>query len=364
MTEGAGGGTLGVGEVRVAVRAAGVNFRDVLAALGMYPGEVAIGGEGAGVVLEVGPGVEDLAVGDRVMGLLDGAFGSVAVTDRRLLVPVPEEWSLARAASVPVAFLTAYYALVDLADVQRRRASAGALGGRRGGNRCRAAGGVSRCWRCAARLARGSGPRSKGSGWSVSGSPPRATGVRRRFVEAGVNVVLDSLAREYVDASLGLLGEGGPLFEMGKTDIREAGAVEAAFPGVAYRPFDLIDAGPERVQELLRELVALFEQACWRGCRCGRGTWRGARGVAGHEPGAAHRQERARDPGPGAGGRGHGLGDGRHGGARRVGGKASWRSSRGAPSAVGEPPGPGRPGRGGGGGGAGGAGRQRDGRGV
>ena len=63
------------GEVRVAVRAAGVNFRDVLIALGMYPGAAMIGGEGAGVVLEVGAGVEDLAPGDRVMGLLGGGFG-------------------------------------------------------------------------------------------------------------------------------------------------------------------------------------------------------------------------------------------------------------------------------------------------
>ena len=43
-------------EVRIAVRAAGLNFRDVLIALGMYPGMAQIGGEGAGVVLEVGPG--------------------------------------------------------------------------------------------------------------------------------------------------------------------------------------------------------------------------------------------------------------------------------------------------------------------
>ena len=66
---------LGAGEVRVAVRAAGVNFRDVLIALGMYPGEVAVGGEGAGVVLEVGRDVTELAVGDRVMGLLAAPSG-------------------------------------------------------------------------------------------------------------------------------------------------------------------------------------------------------------------------------------------------------------------------------------------------
>ena len=72
---------LGVGEVRVGVRAAGLNFRDVLLALGMYPGEAVMGSEGAGVVLEVGVGVEGLCVGDRVMGLMPDGFGPVVVTD-------------------------------------------------------------------------------------------------------------------------------------------------------------------------------------------------------------------------------------------------------------------------------------------
>nr|MDT0667946.1 alcohol dehydrogenase catalytic domain-containing protein [Micromonospora sp. DSM 115978] len=78
---------LGVGEVRVRVRAAGINFRDVLIALGMYPGEgVFRGSEGAGVVVEVGSGVSGLVVGDRVMGLFEGAFGPVVVADARMVV--------------------------------------------------------------------------------------------------------------------------------------------------------------------------------------------------------------------------------------------------------------------------------------
>uniref|UniRef100_UPI003D70DE7C type I polyketide synthase n=1 Tax=Streptomyces sp. bgisy084 TaxID=3413777 RepID=UPI003D70DE7C len=102
---------LGVGQVRIGVRAAGVNFRDVLNALGMYPGEAgALGSEGAGVVLEVGPGVPDLQPGDRVMGMFFGSFGPLAVADRRLLARIPEGWSFTQAASVPLVFLTAYYA--------------------------------------------------------------------------------------------------------------------------------------------------------------------------------------------------------------------------------------------------------------
>ena len=109
---------LTAGQVRVVVQSVGVNFRDVLVTLGMVPGQLPVlGAEGAGVIVEVGPGVSGLAVGDPVMGLWDAA-GSVAVTDQRVVVKVPQEWSFSEAASVPVVFLTAYYGLADLARVQ------------------------------------------------------------------------------------------------------------------------------------------------------------------------------------------------------------------------------------------------------
>ena len=78
-----------------------------------------MGAEGAGVVVEVGPGVEGLAVGDAVLGLL-GVVGSEAVVDARLVTAVPPGWSSVQAASVPVVFLTAWYGLSALADVLMR----------------------------------------------------------------------------------------------------------------------------------------------------------------------------------------------------------------------------------------------------
>ncbi|MFB6827330.1 alcohol dehydrogenase catalytic domain-containing protein, partial [Streptomyces virginiae] len=86
-------GPLGEGEVRVHVRAAGLNFRDVVTALGMVVVDEIMGGEAAGVVAEVGPGVTDLAVGDRVVGLFTGSFGPLAVTHRDYLAPMPAGWS-------------------------------------------------------------------------------------------------------------------------------------------------------------------------------------------------------------------------------------------------------------------------------
>ncbi|MFF8619376.1 alcohol dehydrogenase catalytic domain-containing protein, partial [Streptomyces sp. NPDC015350] len=107
-------------EIRVSMRAGGLNFRDVMVGLGMYPGDDArIGGEGAGVVLEVGPDVTSVAVGDRVMGLFpSGGLGPVGVTDHRWVARIPQGLTFNEAAVLPVVFLTAYYGLVDLAGLR------------------------------------------------------------------------------------------------------------------------------------------------------------------------------------------------------------------------------------------------------
>ncbi|MGA6160960.1 SDR family NAD(P)-dependent oxidoreductase, partial [Stenotrophomonas sp. NPDC087984] len=249
---------LATGQVRIEVRAAGQNFRDVLVALGGVAGQEGLGGEGAGVVTEVGPGVEGLAVGDRVMGLFPRSFGPLATADARTVAPIPEGWSYATAAGVPVAYLTALYGLRDLGNVQPGEtvlvhAAAGGVG------------------MAAVQLARHFGAAvyatahpSKHHVLTALGVPEGHLASSRDlgFASAfpALDVVLNSLTGEYVDASLGLLGTGGRFVEMGKNDIRDPAVVAAAHPGVGYQAFDLGgDAGPDRIRELLTELVELFE---------------------------------------------------------------------------------------------------------
>ena len=259
---------LEAGEVRVAVRSAGLNFRDVLIALGVYPGRALIGSEAAGVVTGTGPGVTGLAPGDRVMGLFSGCMGPVAVTDHRMLARVPDGWSYAQGATTPIAFLTAYYALTD-------------LGGLRPGEKVlvhSAAGGVGMA---ATQLARHLGAEVFGTASPGKWHVLRAQGLDERHIAnsraldfepeiltgtggRGVDVVLDSLAHEFVDASLRLLPRGGRFLEMGKTDIREADEVAARHPGVGYRAFDLMEAGPERIQEMFTALGELFDAGALR----------------------------------------------------------------------------------------------------
>ena len=107
----------GRGEVRVQVRAAGINFADLLARVGLYPEApkppCVVGYEIAGEVDGIGPGVEGLAVGDRVMGgCRFGGYAELVVTAAGSLVPLPEDWSFAEGAALPVAYATAYAALI------------------------------------------------------------------------------------------------------------------------------------------------------------------------------------------------------------------------------------------------------------
>jgi polyketide synthase 1/15 len=75
----------------------------------------------------------------------------------------------------------------------------------------------------------------------------------------GVNVVLNSLAGDFVDASLRLLVRGGRFIEMGKTDIRDAQVIASQYPGVWYRAFDLSEAGPQRMAAMLEQSRELFD---------------------------------------------------------------------------------------------------------
>src|SRR5690606_39949076 len=109
----------GPGEIEIRVHATGLNFRDVLNALGMYPGNAgALGNECAGEVVAVGAGVEHLQVGDAVMAVAYGTFSTYVTTPAALAVRVPQAFSYEEAATIPMTFLTAYYALHHLANMK------------------------------------------------------------------------------------------------------------------------------------------------------------------------------------------------------------------------------------------------------
>ncbi|QIY60298.1 SDR family NAD(P)-dependent oxidoreductase [Streptomyces sp. RPA4-5] len=234
----------------------------------MYPERADLGSEGAGVVLEVGAEVTDLAPGERVLGLFPGGFGPVAVADRRRLARIPAGWSFTEAASMPVAFVTAYYGLVDVAAARPGESVLVHA----------AAGGVGMA---AVQLARHLGLEVFGTASPGKWDVLRAAGLddahrassrdlafEESFREAtggrGVDIVLNSLAGEFVDASLRLLADGGRFADMGKADLRDADRVATDHPGVRYRAFDPSEAGAQRMGEILIEVLGLFESGALR----------------------------------------------------------------------------------------------------
>jgi NADPH:quinone reductase-like Zn-dependent oxidoreductase len=112
----------GAGEVRIHVRAAGVNFADILARLGLYPDAppppVVVGYEVAGTVDAVGPGVTRVHPGDRVVAMTRfGGYATHVVTGEEFTFKVPRGLSDAEAAALPVNYLTAVLALYRMANL-------------------------------------------------------------------------------------------------------------------------------------------------------------------------------------------------------------------------------------------------------
>jgi acyl transferase domain-containing protein/acyl-coenzyme A synthetase/AMP-(fatty) acid ligase/NADPH:quinone reductase-like Zn-dependent oxidoreductase/NAD(P)-dependent dehydrogenase (short-subunit alcohol dehydrogenase family)/acyl carrier protein len=253
---------LGADEVRVAIHAAGLNFRDVLIALDAYPGEGEIGSEGAGVVVEVGEAVDDLAPGERVFGLLPGAFGPLAVAARPSLARLPDEWSFAEGAAVPIAALTAYFGLRDLTGLHAgEKVLVHAAAGGVGNFAVQLAHHLGAVVFATAHPGKWAALRELGVAEERIASS-RDLDFRERFLAAtggtGVDVVLNSLAEDFVDASLELLPRGGRFLEIGKTDLRDPERIASGHPGVAYTAYDLAEAGPSRTAEMLGEVLALF----------------------------------------------------------------------------------------------------------
>ena len=255
------------GQVEIEVRAVGLNFRDVMSALGSLPGHPdgigPIGIECAGRVVEVGAGVTELGRGDEMVAIAFDCLGTHAIADARLVVRKPAGLSHEIAATVPIAFTTAWLALHRLAG----------LGS---GDRVlihAAAGGVGLA---AVQIARRAGAEV----FATAGSRPKHDYLHGLGVEhvldsrslsfakdvmaltrgAGVDVVLNSLAGEAIAAGLSILAPYGRFVEIGRRDIyRNAPIGLAPFRGnLSYSALDLermCRERPEVVGALLGDLM-------------------------------------------------------------------------------------------------------------
>ena len=222
-------------EVRVAVEAAGLNFRDVLRATGALDAGL-LGREFCGRVVEAGPDVAEVAAGERVVGLAFGAFGPEVVTRAELVAPAPAGIPTAALATVPVVFTTTALAFdrVGLESGERVLIHAGT-------------GGVGLA---AIQLARAAGAEVFATASAPKRAYLRSLGVAHVFDSrrttfgkevlaatdgAGVDVVLNSLTGPgFIEASLECLARGGRFVELGARDIWSEETMSAARPDVDY----------------------------------------------------------------------------------------------------------------------------------
>ena len=264
--------TLAAGEVEIEVAASALNFRDVMFAQGVIGDEMlengftgpSLGFECAGTIARVGPEVHGVRVGDRVMAFASAAFASHVVIRGDLVLPVPERVDLKAAATIPVAFLTAWYGLVTQARL--RRGEWVLIHG--------AAGGVGLAalqiakW-LGARIVATAGTPEKRALARLAGADLVFDSRSLSFVDdirasiGGVDVVLNSLAGEAMARSITVLKPFGRFVELGKRDY--IGNTE-----IGLRPFarnlsyfgvdtdQLIAARPDALNELFADLIGRF----------------------------------------------------------------------------------------------------------
>ena len=251
----------GPGDVEIELRATGLNFRDVLNTLGLYPGEAGpLGDEGAGVVRTVGPGVREFLVGDPVMGFAPGSFRSFVTVPASLVVRKPAELSFEEAAAVPVAFLTAEHAFDALAALRPGQtvlihAAAGGVG----------LAAVSLAQERGATIFATAGSEAKRDYLRSLGVPHVMDSRSLAFAEEvlaltsnqGVDVVLNSLAGEFIPASLGVTRRGGTFVEIGRTGVWPEEQVAALNRDIRYHVLFLGDLRRTEPEQLRQRLTAL-----------------------------------------------------------------------------------------------------------
>ncbi len=218
------------GQVEIEVQAAGLNFRDVMWAMGLLTGEAlengfagaSLGMECAGRIVAVGDGVSHLRVGDEVMGFAPNAFSSFVSTEAAAVVRKPQHLSVEEAAGVATAFITAHYALEHLARL-------------RPGERVLIHGAAGGVGLAAVQIAR----HRQAEIFGTAGCPEKRDVLRLLGVDhvldsrgldfaddvmritdgEGIDVVLNSLAGAAIPKSLGLLRRFGRFLEIGKRDL-------------------------------------------------------------------------------------------------------------------------------------------------
>ncbi|MCC5622346.1 type I polyketide synthase [Nostoc sp. CHAB 5715] len=252
-------------EVEIQVWATGLNFIDVLDALGLLPFDRNwFGVECAGEIVAVGEGVTQFNIGDAVVALATDSFSRYVTTNTSFVVAKPDFLSFETAATIPANFLTAAYALQEVAAIQK-------------GQRILIHAATGGTGMAALQIAQQAGAEVFATASPRKWQTLRSLGVQHIFNSRtldfaqeileitdgeGVDIVFNSLAGEFIAASLGVLKANGCFIEIGKRGVWNTQEVAQVKPLVAYHLVDLMNVAqqnPQQVQSLLHRIMAQFQ---------------------------------------------------------------------------------------------------------
>ncbi len=254
-------------EVEILVKAAGLNFRDVLNCLGQYPGDPGLpGSECAGIITKVGKLVTELKPGDEVMAFgTMGGFAKYVQAQQKFVIRKPKNFTFHQAATLPIVYLTAWYALKHLAKIKKGdkiliHAATGGVG----------FAAVKIAKLVGAEIYATAGSEKKRSFLKQLGvkhiMDSRNTDfenyIKKFTNERGVDIILNSLTGKALSGSFNCIAENGYFLEMGKAEIWSPEKIKELNKEFNYLPFDLAEVAqqePAFIHNMFTELNTEFE---------------------------------------------------------------------------------------------------------
>ncbi|EFA83735.1 putative polyketide synthase [Heterostelium album PN500] len=266
---------LGSSEIEISVKAVGLNFKDYLFMRGLLPQEIfrkgdiynpPFGLECSGIISRIGEQVDQFSVGDEVVGFARHSLGSHVVTNQNLVVMKPSMLSYEEAASIPVVYCTAFYSLFNVAKLDTRHESVLIHG---------ATGGVGMAALNLLKM------KSALRVFATAGSTEKQELLKERFGEmlcgvynsrtkefadriketsSGVNVLLNTLSGEFMNANFESLASFGRIADLSVTHIYANEPLDMSNfkRDTSYSAVDLerlIDERPQLLQSMLSEIM-------------------------------------------------------------------------------------------------------------
>ncbi len=267
-------------QIEIQMQATGLNFRDVMWALGILKDEAVengyagptLGMEGAGIISAVGDDITDLAIGDRVMCFAPSCFADYVVTKTTAVAKIPDSMTFEEAATIPSVFFTVYYALNYLARLEPGEKVL--IHGAAGGVGLAA---IQYCHHIGAEIYVTAGSDEKRDFLKLLGCQNVLDSRSLEFADQimeltdgeGIDVVLNSLSGAAIAKNLSILKPFGRFLELGKRDFY-------ADSKIGLRPFrnnityygidadQLLAEKPALSSRLFKEMMSLFEAEAFK----------------------------------------------------------------------------------------------------